>query len=46
LVRSLGNRAGGLPYTVALDRNGTVVKRHVGALSEAQLRQVMESLLG
>lgn len=46
LVRSLGNRAGGLPYTVALDRNGAVVKRHVGALSEAGLRQVMESLVG
>ena len=46
LVRSLGNRAGGLPYTVALDRNGAVVKRHVGALSETGLRQVMESLVG
>jgi thiol-disulfide isomerase/thioredoxin len=46
LIRSLGNRAGGLPYTVALDRNGAIVKRHLGALSEVGLRQVMESLVG
>lgn len=46
LVRSLGNPAGGLPYTVALDRKGALVYRHLGALSEPALRQVMESLVG
>jgi len=46
LVRRLGNPAGGLPYTVALDRQGAVATRHLGAFSEAGLRQVMESLVG
>ena len=46
LIRSLGNPAGGLPYTVALDRRGALVHRHLGALSESALRQVMESLVG
>jgi thiol-disulfide isomerase/thioredoxin len=46
VLRSLGNQAGGLPYTVALDRTGTIVQRHVGALTGAQLGQVLASLLG
>jgi len=46
LVRRLGNPAGGLPYTVGLDRLGAVATRHLGAFSEAGLRQVMESLVG
>lgn len=46
LVRKLGNPAGGLPYTVALNRKGVVVSRHVGALSDQGLRQVMASLVG
>lgn len=46
LVRGLGNPGGALPYTVGLDRQGVIVRRHLGALSEAELRQVMESLVG
>jgi thiol-disulfide isomerase/thioredoxin len=46
LVHVLGNSAGGLPYTVALDRKGALVERHLGALSEERLRQVMERLVG
>ena len=46
LLRRLGNSSGGLPYTVALDRNGALVQRHLGALKEADLRQVLASLLG
>ena len=46
VLRSLGNRAGGLPYTVALDRTGALVQRRLGALSEAELRQVLASLIG
>jgi peroxiredoxin len=46
LLRSLGNRAGGLPYTLALDVNGAILQRHLGALTEADLRQVMASLSG
>ena len=46
LLRSLGNRAGALPYTLALDANGAILKRHLGALTEADLRQVLASLSG
>lgn len=46
LLRGLGNSSGGLPYTVALDRNGAVVSRRLGALTEADLRQVLASFVG
>jgi peroxiredoxin len=46
LMRGLGNRAGALPYTVALGRSGAVVDRHLGALKEAELRQVLARLRG
>ena len=46
LLRSLGNRGGGLPYTIALDRSGAIVQRHLGALKQSELRQVLESLAG
>jgi hypothetical protein len=37
LSRSLGNSAGGLPFSIALGRDGTVLARKVGALNEAML---------
>lgn len=46
LLRTLGNRSGGLPYTIALDRSGAIVQRHLGALKQSELRQVLESLAG
>ena len=46
LIRKLGNRAGGLPFTVVLDRTGALVDQHLGALSEADLRRLAESLFG
>jgi len=46
LLRRLGNKTGGLPYTVALDRSGAVVERRLGALKEPELRQVLERLGG
>ena len=46
LLRSLGNRGGGLPYTLALDANGAILQRHLGALTEGDLRQVMARLSG
>lgn len=46
VLRGLGNRSGGLPYTVALDRSGAVAQRHLGALKDAELRQVLASLRG
>jgi peroxiredoxin len=45
LLRGLGNRSGGLPYTVVLDRRGAIVHRHLGALTEADLRQVLASFV-
>ena len=46
LLRGLGNRGGALPYTLALDSSGAIVQRHLGALAEADLRQVMARLSG
>jgi thiol-disulfide isomerase/thioredoxin len=46
LMRKLGNRTGGLPYTVVLDVNGGIAYRHLGALSSADLRRVVASLFG
>ena len=46
LLRGLGNRGGGLPYTLALDSSGAIVQRHLGPLTEADLRQVMARLSG
>ena len=46
VMRGLGNASGGLPYTVALDRSGAVVGRKLGALTDAELRQVLASLAG
>jgi len=46
LTRRLGNRAGGLPYTIVLDRQGGLVATHLGLLSEAQLEQILRPLLG
>ncbi|MFL6692272.1 MAG: TlpA family protein disulfide reductase [Ramlibacter sp.] len=37
LVRSLGNTAGGLPFTVVLGADGTVRQRRMGRLSRADL---------
>lgn len=46
LLRKLGNRGGGLPYTVVLDATGVVVRRHLGAFSASDLRRLLESLFG
>lgn len=45
LMRDLGNRAGALPYTVVLDRSGSVVHRHLGALDRAALDRILQGLL-
>jgi len=46
VTRRLGNRAGGLPFTVVLDREGRLVTTHLGLLSEAQLERLIAPLLG
>jgi thiol-disulfide isomerase/thioredoxin len=44
LMRRLGNSAGGLPYTVFLDREGRVAHRKLGALKGPDLEQILEGL--
>lgn len=39
LSRTLGNASGGLPYTVVLGREGTVLHRKIGQVSESDLEQ-------
>jgi thiol-disulfide isomerase/thioredoxin len=46
LTRRLGNRAGALPYTLILDRNGKLVAMHLGIISEAELTRIVGPLLG
>lgn len=45
LLRQLGNPAGALPYTVALDRAGAVAGRKLGAYRPAELEQAVTVLL-
>lgn len=44
LAKQLGNKMGGLPYTVIVSKDGTIHKRHIGALEEAHLRPILEQL--
>jgi thiol-disulfide isomerase/thioredoxin len=45
LMRSLGNEAGALPYTVVLDRQGAVAYRKLGAFRQGELDAVVTPLL-
>lgn len=45
LTRRLGNKAGALPYTVILDREGGLVRSHLGLLREPQLDAMVRPLL-
>jgi thiol-disulfide isomerase/thioredoxin len=45
LMRDLGNSAGALPYTVVLDRAGTISHRRLGALSREELEGVLAGFL-
>jgi len=44
-MRSLGNEAGALPYTVILDRQGTVTYRKLGAFRPGELDAIVTPLL-
>ena len=44
LSRALGNRAGVLPYTVVIDRDGKVRSREAGVAKEAKLEPLLTSL--
>jgi thiol-disulfide isomerase/thioredoxin len=45
LMRRLGNALGGLPYTVVLDRLGGVAHRRLGALTRAEVEELIKGLL-
>ena len=45
LLRQAGNRAGVLPYTLVIDRNGNLVSREPGGLKEARLEKLIQPLL-
>ena len=45
LTRQLGNKAGVLPYSVVLDRDGKIASREVGALKEPRIEALVSSLL-
>jgi thiol-disulfide isomerase/thioredoxin len=44
LLRDAGNRAGVLPYTLVIDRQGKVVSRQPGGLKEARLEGLIQPL--
>jgi len=44
LMRELGNRAGGLPYTVFLDPEGNVAERKLGALSAVAIPKILDAM--
>ena len=45
ITKRLGNKAAGLPYTVMLDRAGSIQARHLGAISEQQLELAIMPML-
>jgi thiol-disulfide isomerase/thioredoxin len=45
IARKLGNRAGGLPYTVVLDREGRFAASHLGKLDEQRLDEILRPWL-
>jgi len=45
LSKTAGNKAGGLPYTLILDRSGEVVSQHYGGLDEEILQPIFDELL-
>ena len=45
LSRKAGNKAGVLPYTLLLDRSGTIAASLVGGITEARMRAELARLL-
>jgi len=45
LMRKLGNTAGGLPFTVFLDRQGALAHRKLGPIKAAELEEKLAELL-
>jgi len=45
LLRQVGNRAGVLPYTLVIDKEGILVAREPGGLKESRLEGILKPLL-
>jgi thiol-disulfide isomerase/thioredoxin len=45
LARKIGNRLGGLPFTVVIDRNGSIVASEVGGLTMVRMEKIVLPLL-
>jgi thiol-disulfide isomerase/thioredoxin len=45
LVRKLGNPSGGLPFTVVLDRKGSVSHRNLGAITQQKIEGQLGPML-
>ena len=45
LVRTLGNRSGGLPFTVFLDRQGRPAQTKLGVLRQPELDSILAALM-
>jgi thiol-disulfide isomerase/thioredoxin len=45
LSRELGNRTGALPFTLVLDRDGKVMKSHLGMITPEELEKLLDPLL-
>ncbi len=45
LMRKLGNPSGGLPFTIVLDRNGALVHRNLGIVTQAKIESLVTPML-
>ena len=45
LIRTLGNRSGGLPFTVFLDRTGRIAQNKLGVLRQPELDAILAALM-
>ena len=46
LMAQYGNRIATLPYSVIIDRNGTIVARRAGAFHKTELSDLLDKILG
>lgn len=45
LLRALGNKIAGLPFTIVLDRQGNIVAAKRGIMTPALMQQILDPLL-
>lgn len=45
LAEAMGNPQGALPFTVTIDRNGSIVNAHLGRIKKKQIEEVIRELL-